>query len=94
MSAKVKKNQKSITLKIAGTDFTFDVCRESYNNYLNVSQAPNKVSGFHNFLIATVIPEHEDALVKLIDDTPGSEVAIASAVLEQYTPDLDIVVKK
>ncbi|MDG9666726.1 putative phage tail assembly chaperone [Hahella sp. CR1] len=83
-----------IDVSAAGQDFSFNVTREAYNKYVNAVTPTNKIAPSHNFLVGTVAQEQRDALVKLIRDTPGAEVQLAGAVLEEYTPDLGIVAKK
>ena len=94
MSAKVEKNVQEIELEAGGKDFTFTVTRESYNRYINSVTAANKVAPSHNFLMDCVNDDSRTSLRELLQISPGGEVQMAAAVMEDYTPDLAIVVKK
>ncbi len=94
MAQKAQKNLQQIILTVSGTDFSFSVGRDDYNKYINSISQTSKVAPSHNFLMLTVDESSRQALVEFLKETPGSEVAIAAAVLEEYTPDLNIVVKK
>jgi len=80
--------------EVNGTNYTFEMTRSAYNKCINAMGPTNKTVPFHNLLVATISADQKDELVKLLDDTPGSELAIGAMVIDQYTPDLDIVVKK
>jgi hypothetical protein len=87
-------NEKKITLEVKGVDFTFNVNRTEYNKYINSITQNSKVAPSHNFLMCTVDETQRATLRDFLKDTPASEVSIAGQVLEEYTPDLGIVVKK
>lgn len=84
----------SITLLSSGVTFEFNVDRPSYNSYINAITPTNKVQPSHNFLMLTVVPDSREALKLFLEETPSAEIAIASKVLEEYTPDLEFAVKK
>lgn len=94
MSQFVKKNSQTLTATILGEDFVFVIGRDDYNKYINSVTAKEKVAPSHNFLMNTVSPDHLQKLKIVLEDNPGAEVQIAGALLEDYTPDLGIVVKK
>lgn len=89
-----KKNGQVLTATLGNTDVEFDIGRDDYNKYINGITASSKVAPSHNFLMATVNENHKAALREFLDNTPGGEIQLAGALLEQYTPDLTIVVKK
>lgn len=88
-----KKNGKVLTATVRGNDISFDIGRDDYNKYINNVTQNNKVAPSHNFLMNTVDEKHKATLRDVLAQHPGSEVQIAGAILEEYTPDLDIVVK-
>lgn len=94
MSQTAKKNLQTFTVDVAGKSLTFAVGRDDYNKYINAVTAKDKVAPSHNFLIQTVADGSLADLKKVLEANPGAEVQLASALLEDYTPDLDIVVKK
>jgi hypothetical protein len=93
MSQTVKKNQKSMTVTVCGEDVSFTVGREDYNWYINNITQSNKVAPSHNFLMRVVDPHSHETLKKILADNAGAEVQLAGAILEGYTPDLELVVK-
>lgn len=94
MAHAVKKNSQTLIATILGNDYEFVVGRDDYNKYINSVTAKEKVAPSHNFLMQTVSPASLEQLKKVLEENPGAEVQIASAILEDYTPDLGIVVKK
>lgn len=87
-------NEEKIDVSVGDVDLAFVVNRASYNKYINSITPKDKVAPSHNFLMTTVADECKVALKDILAKKPGSEVQIAGAVLEAYTPDLDIVVKR
>lgn len=94
MTDKQDLNSQTIDITAGGQEFSFNVTRGEYNKYLNAVTANSKIAPSYNFLSTTVETEQQKALLKFLQMTPGAEVQIAGAVLEEYTPDLDIVAKK
>jgi len=91
-----RKNAQIISISLlgSGATFEFNVDRHSYNSYINAITQTNKVQPSHNFLMLTVMPDSREALTLFLEETPSAEIAIASKVLEEYTPDLEFAVKK
>lgn len=85
---------QKIVLTIAAANIQFNVTREKYNDYINGMMPNNKVAVSHNFLVDVVDEKNSSALIQVIKDNPGSEIAITAAVVNQYVPDLAITVKK
>jgi len=94
MSQVAKKNLQQFNVTVLGADLTFNIGREDYNKYINSVTQKEKVAPSHNFLVNTIAHENAEALKSILADNPGSEIQIASDLLEEYTPDLGIVVKK
>lgn len=89
-----KKNFQRLDVEVNDSTVSFNVGRDDYNKYINSVTQNNKVAPSHNFLMQTVDGQHKETLKEILADSPGSEVQLAGAILEQYTPDLGIVVKK
>lgn len=83
-----------ITLVVAGKALAFKPTEVEYNDYMNALMPDNKVAPAHNFLFDTVTEESKDALREITSANPGAAVQISAAVMAQYAPQLDIVVKK
>lgn len=94
MSKAKDLNNQEIVVTIGNQELNFTVSREDYNRYINGVMPNNKVAPANNFCIATVSDESKGALKEILSNTPGSEVQIAAAVLEEYMPDLEITAKK
>ncbi|WHI46806.1 putative phage tail assembly chaperone [Microbulbifer sp. VAAF005] len=90
----VDENTQGFEVTIDGSEVLFKVTRNDYNKLVNQLGPGNKVNAFHNFLVSTVSDEGKQALLKVLADRPGSEVAIGSGIYEAYTPDLQVTVKK
>ncbi len=87
-------NEQVLTAEIGGQELSFSVARDDYNRYINSVTPTNKVQPSHNFLMTTINEQQRATLKELLAKNPGAEVQLASALLEEYTPDLQIVVKK
>lgn len=90
----MSQNEQTLTAEVRGTKFKFNVTRDDYNRYINNVTQKEKIAPSFNFLMSTIDQLQKAELKALLSDIPGSEVQIAGALLEEYTPDLEIVVKK
>ena len=90
----IDNNSQQITLVINDVDYIFNIEREQYNTYVNSITPMNKITPSHNFLMNTVDSSCEKQLLELIKATPGCEVNIVAGLIQDYVPDLTIVVKK
>ncbi|WP_319780795.1 putative phage tail assembly chaperone [Maridesulfovibrio sp.] len=82
-----------IKLTVQDKDLEFNVEVAHYNSYINEMQPNNKVTPAHNFLMRTVADSCKNSLKELLK-LPGASIQIAAAILEEYTPDLEIRVGK
>ncbi|GFM37731.1 putative phage tail assembly chaperone [Desulfovibrio psychrotolerans] len=80
-----------IVLNIKGQNVTFAPTPEIYNDYINAMQANNKVAPSHNFVMRCAVADDKDRVRELLA-LPGASVQIAGAIVEQYAPDLNIMV--
>lgn len=85
--------RRSITLTIGDTDYTFTIGAAEVSKYFNAMTPTNKVSPAHNLLSTTVASDQRDALKKLLAN-PVTTMQVAGSLLEEYTPDIEITVKK
>jgi len=86
--------KQSIILLVGASELAFDVTTNDHNDYINGLMPDNKVAPAHNLLMRTVKPEHKEQLKKLIEGNPGAPVQMASAVMAEFAPVLEISVKK
>lgn len=86
-------DRRDITLEIGEQDFTFSLVPQDVTKYFNTVTPNNKVSPSNNLLTTTVLPEHKDALRPLLKN-PVFVMQLAGTLLEEYGPDVEVVVKK
>jgi len=86
-------DRRDITLEIGEQEFTFSLVPQDVTKYFNTVTPNNKVGPSHNLLSTTVLPDHKDALRPLLKN-PVLVMQLAGTLLEEYAPDVEIVVKK
>ena len=84
---------RDITLEIGDQEFTFQMTPQVVTKYFNATTQANKVAPANNLLITTVKQE-ERASLKPFLVNPVTVMELAGALLEEYSPDIDIIVKK
>lgn len=85
--------EKKITLTVNDQPLNFTVTLAGYNKYVNELTPINKVAPARNFLMRSVDTDSKDALREVVD-LPGVGVQLAMALLDEYMPDVNIVVGK
>ena len=85
--------QRDITLTVGETDFTFTLSPQDVTRYFNAVTPNNKVAPSNNLLTNTVKAEQLPVLRPLLGN-PVLIMQLAGALLEEYGPDVEIVVKK
>ena len=85
--------KREITLEVGEKEFTFSVTPQDVTKYFNAMTANNKVSPSHNLLINTGLHAERDELRKMLLN-PVMTMQISSALLEEYAPDIEVIVKK
>lgn len=85
--------RREITLEVGDKEFTFTLTPVDVNKYFNSLNANNKVAPANNLLTQTVKQEELASLRPLLAN-PVSTLQLAGALLEEYSPDLAITVKK
>lgn len=90
----VDLNTQKIRLTANNIEFCFEVSRGHYNKLVNGIMVNDKITPMHNFLVTTVADSDKHALLNLLARTPGAEIALGTALMEAYVPDLEVVVKK
>ena len=77
--------EKKISLTVNDKPLNFTVTLASYNKYM--------VAPARNFLMRSVDEDSKDALREIVD-LPGFGVQLVGALLEEYMPDVNIIVGK
>lgn len=80
---------KTLTLTVNNQTLVFDVTLETYNKFVDEMRPDKKTGPYRNFLMRTVRSDNKEALKELLD-LPGATTQIASALLEEYMPDIEI----
>jgi hypothetical protein len=87
--------KQNITLKVGNTEFIFKVDIIKYNNFLNSSSGKNKIQAVQNFLVGCCDGDDKKAeLRNLFNNNPGAPTALLESILEEFAPDVAVVVKK
>ena len=84
---------RDITLEIGDRDFTFSLTPQDVTMYVYSTTNNNKLAPANNLLVSTVKQEERASLKPLLAN-PVTVMELAGALLEEYSPDLDIIVKK
>ena len=85
--------RREITLEIGENEFTFTLTPQDVTTYFNGLTANNKVAPANNLLVNTV-DQQERATLKPLLVNPVMVMQLAGALLEEYGPDVEIIVKK
>ena len=85
--------KRDITLTIGETDFTFTLSPADVTKYFNAVTPNNKVAPSNNLLTTTIQADQLPALRPLLRN-PVLTMQVAGTLLEEYAPDVEIVVKK
>jgi hypothetical protein len=84
---------REITLEVGAKEFAFTLSPQDVTKYFNAMTANNKVAPSFNLLSSTVLPAQKADLRDLLGN-PVMTMQIAGALLEEYAPDVEIIVKK
>lgn len=85
--------RREITLEVGDKEFTFTVTPQDATKYFNSLTQNSKVAPANNLLMNTVHQE-ERATLKALLANPVLVMQLAGALLEEYGPDVEIIVKK
>lgn len=86
-------DRRDITLQIGEQDFTFTLAPQDVAKYFNAVTPNNKVAPSNNLLTTTVLPAHLESLRPLLRN-PVFTMQLAGTLLDEYAPDVEVVVKK
>ena len=86
-------DRRDLTLEVGDKDFTFTLTPQDVTKYFNSLTQNNKVAPANNLLVNTV-DQQERATLKPLLTNPTMVLQLAGALLEEYAPDVEIIVKK
>lgn len=84
---------RDITLEVGDKEFTFTLTPQDVTKYFNSLTQNNKVAPANNLLVNTVKQE-ERATLKGLLGNPVMVMQLAGALVEEYGPDVEVIVKK
>jgi hypothetical protein len=84
---------RDITLEVGDKEFTFTLTPQDVTKYFNSLTQNNKVAPANNLLVNTVKQE-ERATLKALLGNPVMVMQLAGALVEEYGPDVEVIVKK
>ncbi|CAD5379016.1 conserved hypothetical protein [Pseudomonas sp. OF001] len=85
--------KSQIVLIVGAAEFNFNIAAQDVTKYFNAMTPANKVAPAHNLLVTTVQADQRDALRPLLGN-PVLTMKLAGALLEEYSPDVEVTVKK
>ena len=87
--------KKTIILTIAGTDFSFAVTAQDHNDFVDAAaRSGSLTAAAHNFAMRAIESGQKEDFKQLLENSPGAELQIAGALKEDFSPVLEITVKK
>jgi hypothetical protein len=87
--------KQAIILTIAATDFTFNMTVQDHSDFVDsVARGGSMTAASHNMVMRTIDEKQKPALKKVLEASPGSELQIASTLKSEFSPVLEIAVKK
>ena len=84
---------RDITLEVGDKEFTFTLTPQDVTKYFNSLTQNNKVAPANNLLVNT-IKQEERASLKALLGNPVMVMQLAGALVEEYGPDVEVIVKK
>lgn len=89
----MSQQNTEITLEVGEQEFTFTLTPPDVTKYFNALTQTNKVAPGNNLLMTTVKQE-ERATLKPLLGNPVMVMQLAGTLLEEYAPDVEVIVKK
>lgn len=87
--------KKTIVLTIAGTDFSFNVTAQDHNAFVDAAaRRESMTASAHNLVMRTIEGKQKEDLKALLETSPGAALQIASELGAEFSPALEIAVKK
>ncbi|MEE1880997.1 putative phage tail assembly chaperone [Pseudomonas soli] len=86
-------DRREITLELGEQEFTFTLTPADVTKYFNSMTQNNKVAPANNLLVTTVNQEQR-AILKPLLGNPVMIMQLAGALMEEYAPNVDVIVKK
>lgn len=85
--------RREITLELGDQEFTFTLTPADVTKYFNSMTPSNKVAPANNLLVNTVHQEQRATLKSHLGN-PVMVMQLAGALMEEYAPNVEVIVKK
>ncbi|MGE1174791.1 putative phage tail assembly chaperone [Pseudomonas sp. BW7P1] len=89
----MSQQNTEITLEVGENEFTFNLTPADVTKYFNALTQTNKVAPGNNLLMNTVLQDQKTVLKPLLAN-PVMVMQLAGALLEEYAPNVEVIVKK
>ena len=89
----MSQQNTEITLEVGENEFTFNLTPADVTKYFNALTQTNKVAPGNNLLMTTVLQDQKPVL-KVLLGNPVMVMQLAGALLEEYAPNVEVIVKK
>lgn len=89
----MSQQNTEITLEVGENEFTFNLTPADVTKYFNALNQTNKVAPGNNLLMTTVLQDQKTVLKPLLAN-PVMVMQLAGALLEEYAPNVEVIVKK
>lgn len=87
--------KKLIELTIGTTDFSFNVTVQDHSDFVDsAARGESMTAAAHNFVMRTIDTKQKEDFKKVLTESPGAELQIASSIKAEFSPILEIKVKK
>jgi hypothetical protein len=87
--------KQPIILTIGETDFKFNVTVQDHSEYIDtISRGESITAASHNFVMRTIDDKQKTDFKELLTNSPGAELQIAGSIKAEFSPVLEIKVKK
>jgi len=87
--------KQAIILTIGMADFSFNVTVQDHSDFVDsAARGESMTAAAHNFVMRTIDEKQKEAFKKLLTDSPGAELQVASNIKAEFSPILEIKVKK
>lgn len=84
---------REVNLEYGDHEFTFNLTPLEVTKYFNSITQSNKVAPAHNLLMTTVKQEQKAKLKPLLEN-PVTTMNLGGALMEEYGPKVEVIVKK
>lgn len=87
--------KKTVNLTIGTVDFSFGVTVQDHSDFVDAAaRGESMTAAAHNFVMRTIDEKQKEGFKKLLTESPGAELQIASSIKAEFSPVLEIKVKK